>query len=50
MVWGCIVVGESGVHHLIDGILNKERYLEKLEEQLKTSDRQIKLRCRLVFQ
>lgn len=50
MLWGCFAAEGTGALHKIEGIMRKENYVDILKQHLKTSARNLKLGCKLVFQ
>ena len=42
--------GRTGAFHKINGIMQKENYMDILKQHLKTSVRKLKLGCKRVFQ
>ena len=49
MLWGCFAAGDTGALHKIDGFMRKEKYVDLLKQNLKTSVRKLKVGRKWVF-
>lgn len=50
MLWGCFAANGTGKLHKVEGIMKKEQYIEILEENLKSSAKQLHLKRGWTFQ
>lgn len=50
MIWGCMSWNGCGLFEFIDGIMNKERYLDIVKKNVAASARKLSLSRRYIFQ
>lgn len=50
MIWGSMAWSGAGTLEFIDGIMNKEVYVDILQKNLKSSARKVGLSRRFIFQ